>query len=123
MNTNIEKFFEKLANDESLRHEFAEAEQKIKNKDSETEFNEILKPIINKNGFDFSFEDLKNVKQQSSFKSELDSSSLNNISGGKKKGMACVIVGGGNSQCFGFGFGEGKDGKKCMCIFGGGGKF
>ena len=117
MNTNIEKFLEKLANDETLRQELAEAEKNIAMKDPKIGFNEILRPIINKAGFDFSFEDLQKTQNK------LDDDFLDQVSGGKKKGMACVIIGGGNSNCFGFGVGEGKNGKTCMCIFGGGGKF
>ena len=83
MNSSIEKFLEKVSNDETLKKEMADAEQKISNVDPEAGFNKFLKPIINKAGFDFSFEDLKQAQQQNTPQGELDNYDLEKVAGGK----------------------------------------
>ena len=82
MNSSIEKFLKKISNDETLKKEMADAEQKMSNMDPEAGFNKFLKPIINKAGFDFSFEDLKKFQQQNMPQVELDDDALENVAGG-----------------------------------------
>ena len=111
MNSSIEKFLEKASNDETLKKEMADAEQKMSSMDPEAGFNKFLKPIINKAGFDFSFAELMKSQQQNMPQGELDDNALENVAGGRG---VCVIIGAGTGTgCF---IGGGGDGCKCVIV-------
>ena len=100
---NVKAFFEALSKDESIQQVLKAKELAYTGikEDREAIVKEVLIPVAEEAGYDFTLEELKEFEKGMRPEGELDEGELESIAGGVDVWGACVVVGiGYGTTCF-----------------------